>query len=1000
MNMAGEDNGARLGAARTKIPLVFYLLLIGIQITSQSRADEPKAPAPQAIPIRDVKRRSPVDFQGEILPMLKANCLACHNQTATKAELILETPQTIRKGGESGPAVVPGKPGESLLLQMASHQKRPLMPPKENKVAASDLKPEELGLIKLWIEQGAKGEVRANIPVQWRALPKTIHPIYSVAVTRDGQFAACGRGNRISIYHLPSRQLVTQLADPKVEKDPEAAHSDLVQSLDFSPDGTLLASGAFREVKLWRRFSDSKRIQLTATPSNAVFDLAPDGRSTAIAVGTNQIVIRDVVSGAERQKFTSIGISPALLKFSPDSTRLASFSSDHQLEIWNAREGKLVSQTNLSTNINHIAWTGGNQLATAGQEIDLWQLSSAPTQSMMLVKALAGQSGPVTAFAASTNSLVSAQADGKVRIWDLEKATTVGELKQDASVTALAVSSDGKRIATAGSNNVVRLWSPDGHQIAELKGDRYANEDLEAAERKLILATNDVRFRKTAVQSTESARSNQVARVSKATATNEVVEKLFLEKQKSLASAAEARTTAEKLVAELRSQLAKIPTASDTNSTNAIVATQSKTNTGQVATNSLVSTNSLASTNSPASTNSVDLKLVAELKEKLKKAEEKVAGASNTWAGAEKDFKKAELTKSIAAHEFELATGALEKSAQSVSEAKTLLQKSEDKEKQRRARVESLKNRASSFDTVVRMLAFSPDNRVLASAGDDSALHTWSAESGAAFDVYRARSNAALRCIAFNSVKRVEAAAPESIFQWNMQPGWRLERTLGKSGGDSLFADRVNAVRFDAAGRLLATGGGEPSRSGEIKVWTVADGKLSRDLPSIHSDTVFSLDFSPDSKLLASGGADKFLRVSSLESGKLLKSFEGHTHHVLGVSWNQDGRTIASAGADALAKSWNAATAERLKNIDGFGKEVTSVSFIGVTDQVLASAGDGQLRLVRETGETVRSFAGASDYLYSAAATPDGKIVLAGGQDGVLRVWDGRDGKPIAEFAP
>src|SRR2546429_7961503 len=83
----------------------------------------------------------------------------------------LETPQTIRKGGESGPAVVPGKPNDSLLLQMASHQKRPLMPPKDNKVAASELKPEELGLIKLWIEQGAKGEVRASVPVQWRPLP-------------------------------------------------------------------------------------------------------------------------------------------------------------------------------------------------------------------------------------------------------------------------------------------------------------------------------------------------------------------------------------------------------------------------------------------------------------------------------------------------------------------------------------------------------------------------------------------------------------------------------------------------------------------------------------------------------------------------------------------------------------------------------------------------------------------------------------------------------------
>src|SRR5437899_1675687 len=255
----------------------FFCLLLALGRPSFARAaEEAKPAAPQPIAIRDIKRRSTVDFESEVLPIFKANCLACHNQTTTKAELILETPQTIRKGGESGPAVVPGKPNDSLLLQMASHQKRPLMPPKDNKVAASELKPEELGLIKLWIEQGAKGEVRASVPVQWRPHPKTIHPVYAVALTRDGQFAACGRGNRIFIYHLPSRELVAQLADPSLER--KASHLDLVQSLDFSPDGTLLASGAFREIKLWRRAMDSKTLPITDVSSNAIFDLRSEER--------------------------------------------------------------------------------------------------------------------------------------------------------------------------------------------------------------------------------------------------------------------------------------------------------------------------------------------------------------------------------------------------------------------------------------------------------------------------------------------------------------------------------------------------------------------------------------------------------------------------------------------------------------------------------------------------------------------------------------------------
>src|SRR5207249_2322418 len=68
------------------------------------------------IPIAEIKRTAPVDFEKEILPILKNNCLACHNQTTTKADLVLETPQTIYKGGESGPAVVAHQSADSLLL--------------------------------------------------------------------------------------------------------------------------------------------------------------------------------------------------------------------------------------------------------------------------------------------------------------------------------------------------------------------------------------------------------------------------------------------------------------------------------------------------------------------------------------------------------------------------------------------------------------------------------------------------------------------------------------------------------------------------------------------------------------------------------------------------------------------------------------------------------------------------------------------------------------------
>ena len=78
-------------------------VVLWLSLLLPGQAGEPPEKARAAIPIADIKRNAPVDFEKDILPLLKNNCLACHNQTTTKADLILETPQTILKGGETGP---------------------------------------------------------------------------------------------------------------------------------------------------------------------------------------------------------------------------------------------------------------------------------------------------------------------------------------------------------------------------------------------------------------------------------------------------------------------------------------------------------------------------------------------------------------------------------------------------------------------------------------------------------------------------------------------------------------------------------------------------------------------------------------------------------------------------------------------------------------------------------------------------------------------------------
>ncbi|HEX7900605.1 MAG TPA: c-type cytochrome domain-containing protein, partial [Planctomycetota bacterium] len=130
--------------------------LTGLAALAQDNKQPPKEIAVEAVALGRA-----ADFAQDILPILKSKCLACHNAKDKEADLILESPPHMLKGGESGPAVVVGKPDESLLLKTSAHRAKPYMPPPRNKIGAVAMTPRELGLLKLWIAEGAKGSVAA-----------------------------------------------------------------------------------------------------------------------------------------------------------------------------------------------------------------------------------------------------------------------------------------------------------------------------------------------------------------------------------------------------------------------------------------------------------------------------------------------------------------------------------------------------------------------------------------------------------------------------------------------------------------------------------------------------------------------------------------------------------------------------------------------------------------------------------------------------------------------
>jgi hypothetical protein len=306
----------------------------------------------------------------------------------------------------------------------------------------------------------------------------------------------------------------------------------------------------------------------------------------------------------------------------------------------------------------------------------------------------------------------------------------------------------------------------------------------------------------------------------------------------------------------------------------------------------------------------------------------------------------------------------------------------------------------------VRAVAVSPDKAVVA-AGRGNRVHLYDAKTGAflkslvdpdlkASDGKPATAThlSLVESMVYSpDGKTLATGSFQEVTLWD--PGKGVPKA--RLGG---FVHNVTCLAYSPDGKYLATGGGAPTEDGEVRLFDAA-GKPVVDLKGAHSDTVFGVSFSPDGKLLATAGADKFVKVFEVPSGKKTRSFEGHTHHVLDVGWTPDGKRLASAGADNVVKVWDYEKGEKVRDIPGYQKQVTRLVFVGNKPEFLTASGDPQVRLMNaENGGQLRAFAGATDFLYAVAVSPDGSVVVAGGEEGVVRLYNGQTGQLVKAMLP
>lgn len=304
---------------------------------------------------------APIDYDRDVRPFLKDNCIACHNKTTTKGALNMETPELMLKGGDSDKGLVPGKGAESIIYQAAAQTWDSEMPPKNNKVSAVPLTPAQLTLLKTWIDEGAKASEKTAKSLAWEPVPAELRPVYAIAVTAQGDFVAVARANQVSLYDLPTHSLVTKLTDDALlksglYKNPGVAHHDLVQSIAFSPDGTRLATGSFREVKVWKR-----------VPPKVV--AAPSAKLAVVQEADNSLKITETATGKLiAQIKTDLDSEQALAQRSLAAGRAALEVVAQSASIKRA-ETEVTDQTNRLKKAHELAVTAKKTLEDRQREL-------------------------------------------------------------------------------------------------------------------------------------------------------------------------------------------------------------------------------------------------------------------------------------------------------------------------------------------------------------------------------------------------------------------------------------------------------------------------------------------------------------------------------------------------------------------------------------------------------------------------------------------------------
>ena len=248
---------------------------------------------------------------------------------------------------------------------------------------------------------------------------------------------------------------------------------------------------------------------------------------------------------------------------------------------------------------------------------------------------------------------------------------------------------------------------------------------------------------------------------------------------------------------------------------------------------------------------------------------------------------------------------------------------------------------------------------------------------------------------------RIATASADGVVEVRSGDGTMVTELVHEEGlVDSVaFADDQNRIATGVAQRRAAT-----AFDDTVAVWdpTTADRifEIGGEAEDVAGCSFFTnrTEFSNDGSFVVSTSHDFTVSVIAVPSGELLHTFPPHANSVLDVAISPDDSTLVTSGDDSTMRVWDLESYELIENHQTTMGGYWSLSFLPDNESVVAGDLSGNMSVIDvASGTPTSTFAGSKLREARTAVSPDGRIVAAGAEGSILRLWSAQTGEIVGE---